>query len=109
MSEFFIQATNLLAQQLAAIKGEEIYTETACMDPEYRTLIAVLKSLEETTPGAKKSISKIMPLLVNLGKAAWIRSELTDLGLRVGQRNIQDISDIEEIDDAEKPATGNTP
>jgi len=103
MSEFFIQATNLLAQQLAMIKGEEIYTQTACMDPEYRQTIAVLQGLKDMAPKSKAPIDKILPLMELLGKASWNRSELTDLGLRVGQRNVQEVTDDETIDD--KPAT----
>jgi len=101
MSEFFIQATNLLAQQLAMIKGEEIYTQTACMDPEYRQIIAVLNGLKDMAPKSKALIDKILPLMELLGKASWNRSELTDLGLRVGQRNVQEITDDETIDDKE--------
>jgi hypothetical protein len=103
MSEFFTQATNLLAQQLATIKGEEIYTKTACMDPEYRQAIALLQGLKDLAPNAQKQISKIMPLMELLGKASWNRSELTDLGLRVGQRNVQEINDDERIEDKAEP------
>lgn len=102
MSEFFTQATNLLAQQLTNIKGEEIYSETACMDPEYRVLIGILRGLETASPKSKKPIEKLLPIVTMIGKASWDRSELTDLGLRVGQRNIETIRDDEIIDDANK-------
>lgn len=98
-SDFFIQATNLLAQQLAAIKGEEIYTETACMDAEYRQTLAALSWIEGQAPGVSDAIKKIKPFIILTGKALWVRSELTDLGLRVGQRNLEDIKDDEVIDD----------
>lgn len=99
MSEFFTQATNLLAQQLAGIKGEEIYALTACMDPEYRQAIGAILGIQEIKPEIGPAVKKIMPILANLGKAAWVRSELTDLGLRVGQRNIEEIRDEETVDD----------
>lgn len=103
MSDFFIQATNLLAQQLAMIKGEEIYTKTSCMDPEYRQTIAVLEGIKQMQPKLKGKIDKIEPLLELLGKASWIRSELTDLGLRVGQRNVEDLKDNDFTIDDKKP------
>jgi len=102
-SDFFIQATNLLAQQLANIKGEEIYAETACMAPEYREVIAALRAIQAINPKTEKSINKLMPFLVNLGKASWVRSELTDLGLRVGSRNFDETS-TDEVDNANIPA-----
>ena len=102
-SDFFIQTTNLLSQQLASLAGEEIYAQTSCMDPEYRNLIAILLSLKKMKPSTSKAINKIFPLLENLGKAAWFRTELTDLGLRVGQRNIEEVKDTRTIDDVENP------
>lgn len=108
-SDFFIQSTNLLAQQLAALKGEEIYNETACMHPEQRQLIGVLRGLIEIAPKSKLAIEKILPLVNMIGKANWERSELTDLGLRVGQRNTTEISDADlEIQDADLPTAPNT-
>jgi hypothetical protein len=94
-SDFFTQATNLLAQQLAALKGEEIYAETSCMNPEQRQLIGILRGLEQVIPKAKAPITKIIPLISMIGKANWERSELTDLGLRVGQRNYDEVTDTE--------------
>jgi hypothetical protein len=103
-SDFFIQATNLLAQQLAGLAGEEIYVKTSCMEFEYRQVVAVLDAMVKMSPRLKTQIDKILPLIENLGKAAWPRTELTDLGLRVGQRNVETINDTEEtiIDDKEK-------
>jgi len=81
------------------IKGEEIYTLTACMDPEYRQTIAILEGLKTLAPKSTPQIKKILPLMELLGKANWQRSELTDLGLRVGQRNVQELNDDETLDD----------
>jgi hypothetical protein len=99
-SDFFIQSTNLLAQQLSALKGEEIYTATACMDSEIRELIGVLEGIKAVAPNVQKPINKFLPLICMIGKAKWIRSELTDLGLRVGQKNFDEISDTEINPDA---------
>lgn len=94
-SDFFIQSTNLLAQQLSALKGEEIYQETSCMNPEQRQLIGILRGIQAVSPKTKNKIDKILPLIAMIGKANWERSELTDLGLRVGQRSQDVISDTE--------------
>jgi hypothetical protein len=94
-SDFFTQATNLLAQQLAGLKGEEIYAETSCMHPEQRQLIGVLRGLQGLAPSMRDPLEKIIPFIAMIGKANWERSELTDLGLRVGQRNYDEVGSTE--------------
>lgn len=101
-SDFFVQSTNLLAQQLAALEGEAIYHETSCMHPEQRQLIGILRGIQIMKPTMKAKVDKIIPLITMIGKANWERSELTDLGLRVGQRNQTEVENTDlEIQDAD--------
>jgi len=65
------------------------------MDPEIRELIGVLAGVKVIIPNTAKAIDKIFPLLSMIGKAKWVRSELTDLGLRVGQKNYDEVTDTE--------------
>jgi hypothetical protein len=94
-TDFFVQSTNLLAQQLAHLNGEEIYQLTSCMAPDIRELIGVLEGLKLVAPQSKVPIDKLLPLISMIGKAKWERSELTDLGLRVGQRNTDTVTNTE--------------
>lgn len=101
-SDFYIQGMNLLSQQLSQMQGEEIYNLTSCMNQEERDIVGILtalKKLPQVTPEQKKLVDTIIPFFSELGKARWVRTELTDLGLRVGNRNIQDTTDDEVIDD----------
>lgn len=87
------QAISLLSQHLSNIKPEgEVYQHTSCLGAEEREIMAVLYWIKTVMPELKEQLEKeVMPLIENLGIAHWQRSELTDLGLRVGSRHRKDI------------------
>jgi hypothetical protein len=80
---------NLLSQQLAGLKGEEIYQLTSCLNAEEREFIGVLRAIQ-VLPGidvaTAKKCEELIPFFLEIGKSKWPRTELTDLGLRVGNR-----------------------
>lgn len=101
-----LQSLNLLSQQLAKIAGEEIYQVTSCMNPEERELIGLLAAIPKL-PGVTqvqgKTCRDLIPFFSEIGKARWPRTELTDLGLRVGDRGIGKITMEEQEEESEDP------
>ena len=107
--KLLFQAISLLSQHLTQIKEAkgQLYQKTACLHPEERELIgllwAVADFIEKDDPALAKYLKdEIVPFIETIGIARWPRTELTDLGLRVGQRHQKavDLADdvISEID-----------
>jgi hypothetical protein len=98
------QFNNLLAQKLADIKGEEIYVETSCMNIDERELIGLLRAMQtmDVSDKAKALCEKLIPFFSVVGKAKWFRGELTDLGLRVGNRYRGTISANDDLESLEE-------
>lgn len=91
MDNYLIQATSLLSQHLSQLKPEgELFKLTSCLNYEEREIIGILTGIMPLIPeGKNKQLIKtvIIPYFEALGIAKWQRTELTDLGLRVGQRH----------------------
>jgi len=86
------QAISLLSQHLASLKPDgELYQKTSCLGAEERETIAILEYIKFRKPERKQKIDLIIPFFEKIGVAHWQRSELTDLGLRVGKRHRVDV------------------
>jgi len=98
------QAISLLSQYLVQIpeaKGE-LYQKTACINAEEREMMglcwAVADLIKKDDPELAEYLKKeIIPFLETIGISRWPRTELTDLGLRVGQRHMKKIDMKENI------------
>ncbi len=89
-TQFNIDEYNYLSQKLSRVpKFGRVYQQLACLNPEEREILGVLEGIQtlDFIPQNVKDIAiQITPFLVCIGIAEWERSELTDLGLRVGER-----------------------
>jgi hypothetical protein len=88
------QALSLLSQYLTQIKEAKgpLYQKTACLNAEEREMIglcwATADLIEKEDPELAKYLKEeIVPFIETIGISRWPRTELTDLGLRVGQRH----------------------
>lgn len=90
---FLIQAFNYLSQKVAEI--EPFYNLTACLNPEERELIGFCKAYSIMFPEDKDFNmfleEKITPMLKAIGISKWPRGEITDLGLRLGRGDREDV------------------
>jgi hypothetical protein len=90
-NNYLIQATSLLSQHLAQLKPEgDLFKLTSCLNFEEREIIGILSGvLPMLSDGEEKKLIKelIIPFFEAVGIGKWNRTELTDLGLRVGQRH----------------------
>lgn len=91
MDNYLIQATSLLSQHLSQLKPEgDLFKLTSCLNFEEREIIGILTGIMPMLPdGKEKDLIKnmIIPFFEAVGISKWNRTELTDLGLRVGQRH----------------------
>jgi len=71
----------VLSQQIA--RKDRFLAATACMNEEERELYAILVIYRMLTKD--NSLKEFEPIIKILGKARWGRTELTDLGLRLGE------------------------
>ncbi len=85
-TNILLQTQKLLAQRLAALAPK--YNETACLHPEEREMIgacfAYIQLFGEETKFAEWLKTRMIPALTVLGLTRWPRTEMTDLGLRIG-------------------------
>jgi hypothetical protein len=113
MNKLYLGTMKLLSQSLAEL--DPLYQQTACLGAEEREVICVLeayaKLIEVKHPDkAKRLRDKLIPFIETIGVGKWIRFELTDLGLKVGSRNVEKEDQTiisEEIDEATVFATDN--
>lgn len=87
---FFIQAYNLLSQRLANVDPD--YKDSACLHPDEAEMIGFIKAYvileKESDPKFCTWLeTKALPAIRKIGEARWPRSELTNLGLRIGSRD----------------------
>jgi len=73
----------LLAIQVAKL-NDEMRLE-ACLNPQYREIIGFIKAYSAIIGGTTFD-SFIVPL-EHIGRATWMRTELTDLGLMLGDKS----------------------
>lgn len=86
------QAISLLSQHLADL--EPIMHRTSCLDQETREMIGFIEAtklrLDPNDPKQNeriKRLDRMEKMFEIIGMAKWPRTELTDLGLRIGQRH----------------------
>lgn len=89
------QALSLLSQYLTQIKEAkgELYQKTACLNAEERETIGICWAVadliqKDDAETANYLRNDIVSFLEIIGISRWPRTELTDLGLRVGQRHM---------------------
>jgi len=87
-----LQTVKLLSQRLAII--EPFFNQTSCLHPEEREIIGYSQAYIEMF--GKNDFSKFLeeqaiPALQKIGIARWPRTELTDLGLRISNRDTKTI------------------
>lgn len=102
--KLLFQAISLLSQYLTQIKEAkgELYQKTACLHPEERELIGVIWAVADFINNDDPALSKylkdeIVPFIETIGISRWPRTELTDLGLRVGQRHQKAVDLAEDV------------
>lgn len=106
-----LQTIKLLSQRLAML--EPFFNKTACLNPEERELIgycaAYCEMFKDSDPEFIEYLQqKVIPALTKIGIARWPRTELTDLGLRISNRDEETITLDEEsptLDMAEEEDT----
>lgn len=87
-----LQTVKLLSQRLAII--EPFFNETSCLHPEEREVIGYCQAYIEMfgkdtfTRFLKK---RAIPALQKIGIARWPRTELTDLGLRISNKDTESV------------------
>lgn len=78
----------LLSQRLA--KVEPFMIDTSCMHPDQREIIgymeAYVRIFGEEGDFSKFLIDKAKPAIEAIGLSKWPRTELTDLGLRIADK-----------------------
>lgn len=86
LSKLIFQTQNLLSARIGV--QHPFYRETACMDAEIREFLAYCEIVKIFFPNNKRLIqlieNKLKPSLEKLGIARWARTEITDLGLKIG-------------------------
>ena len=86
LSKLIFETQRLLSTRIGA--QYPFYKKTACLDDDIRELIAyceIVKIFVPNNPRLKKLIDeKLVPALETLGVARWKRTEITDLGLKIG-------------------------
>jgi len=87
LSKLIFETQRLLSAKIGA--KHPFYRETACMDMEYREYLAYCEIIKLFFPENKRLIElidkKLIPSLEYIGVARWGRTEITDLGFKVGQ------------------------
>jgi len=88
-----LQAIKLLSQRLAII--EPFFNETACLHPEERETVgyceAYIMMFGEEDKFAEWLKEKAIPALQKIGISRWPRTELTDLGLRISNKDTEEV------------------
>jgi hypothetical protein len=91
--KFFYQVQKWLSQRLAIIKEE--YNETSCLSPDMREIIgycrAYLRLFPEDQEFCQYLNEKIIPAMKEIGVARWMRSELTDLGFAIADKDEEQV------------------
>jgi len=82
------ETTRLLAYKLAS--KDAFFSLTACMDMEDREYIAYCEIYKLLFPKDKEFNvflnNVVIPAFQRIGNARWMRTEITDLGLKVGMK-----------------------
>ncbi|MEM5867575.1 MAG: hypothetical protein QXG39_06615 [Candidatus Aenigmatarchaeota archaeon] len=92
LSRLIFETQRLLSAKIGA--QYPFYKETACLDSEIREYLAYCEIIKIFFPNNKRLIefidTKLKPSLEKIGIARWARTEITDLGFKVGyeQQNI---------------------
>ena len=87
-NDMMIQAYTLLSQRLSNIDPD--YADSACVHPDEAELIGFCKAYIKMFGKSEFSTwldKQVIPALRMIGLARWPRSELTNLGLRIGARD----------------------
>lgn len=94
-----LQTIKLLSQRLAII--EPFFNQTACLHPEEREIVgycqAYIEMFGDKDNFAKFLKTKAIPALQKIGISRWPRTELTDLGLRISNKDTEEV-DISYLD-----------
>lgn len=107
-----LQTIKLLSQRLSIL--EPFYGKTSCLHPEEREIVgfceAYITMFGEETGFSKFLREKAIPALEKIGMARWPRTELTDLGLRIANRDEkeEDMSEYFPRDIEEEINVGNS-
>jgi hypothetical protein len=87
LSKLIFETQRLLSAKIGA--KYPFYRETACMDAQFREYLAYCEIIKLFFPDNKRLIDlidkKLIPALEYIGVARWDRTEITDLGFKVGQ------------------------
>lgn len=111
LSKLIFETARLLAFKLAA--QDKFFRLTACMDMENRENIAYCEIYKIMFPQDKELIAfidkVIIPAFQRIGNARWLRTEITDLGLIIGEeREGEDLSYLVKIQQREMVKEGIT-
>jgi predicted RNA-binding protein len=85
LSKLIFETQRLLSAKIGA--EYPFYKKTACLDDEIRELIAyceIVKIFINNERLRKLIDEKLVPALEKIGIARWKRTEITDLGLKIG-------------------------
>lgn len=92
LSKLIFETQRLLSAKIGS--QYPFYKETACLDMEVREYLAYCEIIKIFFPNNKRLTdfidNKLKPSLEKLGIARWGRTEITDLGFKIGyeQQNI---------------------
>ena len=78
--EFTLKQLRLISQ--IASRNEPFLQVTACLNPEIREIIGYVQAFEELT--GDTSLKQFIGPLQKIGMATWGRTELSDLGFKIG-------------------------
>lgn len=86
LSKLIFETQRLLSAKIGS--RFPFYKQTACLNEEIALYIAYCEIIKIFFPNKKRLIKfideKLVPALEKIGIATWSRSEITDLGLKVG-------------------------
>ena len=88
-----LQTIKLLSQRLAIL--EPFFNQTACLHPQEREIVGYCEAYR-TIFGSKDNFAKFLkdkaiPALQKIGISRWPRTELTDLGLRISNKDTETV------------------
>lgn len=100
--DLYLRTLKLLSQRVVNI--EKFFSLTACMNLEEREIIGLIYAYDELTKDPKVKdpfndflMNKVVPALQKIGRSKWGRTELTDLGFMLGDKDTKTSTVKEEL------------
>lgn len=98
-----LQIHQLLSQRLSKI--EPFLRDTACLHPEEREITgyieAYIRMFGKKNPFSEFLLNQAKPAIEAIGMSKWQRTELTDLGLRISDKETGKTETVPSVEEEE--------